>query len=59
LAGYVECWTVVNVVRIDIDMAKRESPSTNKFFRISDLLNKESDDYQTFCAFVVSCVGIK
>jgi len=29
--GYVECWTIVNVDRIDMDMAKRESPSTNRF----------------------------
>ncbi|MDR1263517.1 MAG: XcyI family restriction endonuclease [Oscillospiraceae bacterium] len=40
-------------------MAKKESPSTNRFFRISDLLNKESGDYQIFCDLVVSCVGIK
>jgi hypothetical protein len=31
-SDYVECWTVVNVDRIDIEMAKRESPSTNDFY---------------------------
>lgn len=30
-AGYVECWTVVNVDKIDMDMAKGESPTTNRF----------------------------
>lgn len=30
--GYVECWTVVNVDRIDMEMAQRESPSTNRFY---------------------------
>jgi hypothetical protein len=28
-AGYVECWTVVNVGRIDMDMGNRESPTAN------------------------------
>jgi len=58
LSGYVECWTVVNVDKIDIDMAKKESPSTNRFFRISDLLNTENEEFQTFKDLVVSCVGI-
>jgi hypothetical protein len=35
--GYAECWTVVNVDRIDLDMARRESPSTHRFYRLSDL----------------------
>lgn len=57
--GYIECWTVVNVDRIDIEMAKRESPSTNRFFRISDLLNPASDEYQIFSDLIISCVGIE
>ena len=59
LSGYVECWTVVNVDRIDIEMAKKESPSTNRFFRISGLLNSISEEFQTFKDLVISCVGIK
>lgn len=59
ILGYVECWTVVNVDRIDIDMAKKESPSTNRFFRISDLLNPSSEERQTFSDLVISGVGIK
>ena len=59
LSGYIECWTVVNVDRIDIEMAKKESPSTNKFFRISDLNNQTSAEFQTFKDLIVSCVGIK
>lgn len=27
--GFVECWTVVNVDKIDMKMARKESPSTN------------------------------
>ena len=57
-AGYHECWTVVNVDRFDVDMAKRESPSTNRFYRISDLLKRRGDAYSDFRNRIVSLAGI-
>ncbi len=57
-AGFVECWTVVNVDRIDIDMARRESPSTNRFYRISDLIGATGNDYQDFRDRIISLTGI-
>lgn len=59
LSGYVECWTVVNVDRIDLGMAKKESPSTNRFFRISNLLNSKSEEFQEFKDLIISSIGIK
>lgn len=56
--GYVECWTVVNVDRIDMDMARRESPTTNKFYRISKLLDQTSAEYRDFSLQIRSIVGI-
>jgi hypothetical protein len=56
--GYSECWTVVNVDKIDMEMARRESPSTNRFYRISDLVAGAGDDYQDFRDRVVSLTGI-
>lgn len=56
--GYVECWTVVNVDRIDMDMASKESPTTNKFYRLSELLNHESAEYRDFSLQILSIVGI-
>ncbi len=58
-AGYVECWTVVNVNRIDMGMASRESPSTNKFYRLSSLKQKDGNEYQDFKDRVISLTGIK
>lgn len=58
-AGYVECWTVVNVDKIDMDMAKGESPTTNRFYRISDLVNGSGSDYQDFRSRVISLTGIR
>jgi hypothetical protein len=56
--GYAECWTVVNVDKIDMTMAKTESPSTNRFYRISDLIASKGDDYQDFRDRVMSLIGI-
>ena len=58
-AGYVECWTVVNVDRIDMEMARRESPSTNKFYRLSTLKQREGLEYQDFRDRLISLTGIK
>ena len=58
IAGYAECWTVVNVDRTDLNMAKLESPSTNRFYRISDLLKADGDDYIDFRSRIISLTGI-
>jgi hypothetical protein len=57
--GYVECWTVVNVDRIDMKMARRESPSTNRFYRISALKSGEGEEYEDFKNRVIALTGIK
>lgn len=56
--GYVECWTVVNVDKIDVPTAHRESPSTNRFYRISDMVAAEGPDFQDFRDRVISLTGI-
>lgn len=58
-AGYVECWTVVNVDRIDMDMAKRESPTTNRFYRLSALTAKSGNEYEDFKNRIIALTGIK
>lgn len=58
LKGYVECWTVVNVDRIDVAMARQESPSTNRFFRITDLIAATGPDYADFRDGIVSLTGV-
>ncbi len=58
-AGYVECWTVVNVDKVDISMAKQESPTTNRFYRISDLTSRTGTKYQDFRNRIISLTGIK
>lgn len=56
--GYIECWTVVNVDRVDMAMAREESPTTNQFYRISELINCQSKEYHDFSLQILSIVGI-
>jgi hypothetical protein len=57
--GYNECWTVVNVDRIDMTMARRESPTTSRFYRISDITSGRGSDFEDFRNRVISLTGIK
>ncbi len=56
--GYHECWTVVNVDRINLSLAKQESPTTNRFYRLSQLISRRGDEYQDFENRVISLTGI-
>ncbi|MFO1154967.1 MAG: XcyI family restriction endonuclease [Rhodospirillales bacterium] len=57
--GYNECWTVVNVDRIDKIMARRESPTTSRFYRISDIISGRGADFEDFRNRIISLTGIK
>ncbi|MHC4444532.1 MAG: XcyI family restriction endonuclease [Planctomycetota bacterium] len=57
-SGFVECWTVVNVDRIDFTRAHQESPSTNRFYRLSDLASGQGNDFNDFKNRVISLTGI-
>ena len=56
---YTECWTIVNVDTLDIAFAHKQSPTTNRFFKLSELLQLDSLMRQQFVDSVVSLVGIK
>ncbi len=57
--GFVECWTVVNVDGLDAAMARRESPSTNRFYRLSAIVGGTGSEYTDFRNRVVSLTGIR
>lgn len=56
--GFVECWTVVNVDRLDDKMARRESPSTNRFYRLSAVVSGKGSEYTDFRNRLISLIGI-
>jgi hypothetical protein len=57
--GFTECWTIVNVDRTNFNQAKRESPSTNRFYRISDLLDQSTDQYSDFKDRIQALTGVR
>lgn len=56
--GYRECWTVVNVSKLDIDKAKLESPTTNVFYSLKALLLRKGAVYEDFKQNIIAMVGI-
>ena len=59
LAGYVECWTIINVDRINLSTARKEFPSTNQFFKLSSLISRNGIEYNNFKSRVIALTGIK
>ena len=57
-AGYVECWTIVNVEQVNLNSARIESPSTNRFYRMSQLEARTGEEYEDFRARILGLVGI-
>jgi hypothetical protein len=56
--GFVEFWTIVNVPTLDEGKAREKSPTTNRFYILSQLLTKDSPQFNGFRDRLVSLVGI-
>ncbi|MGB9004442.1 MAG: XcyI family restriction endonuclease [Candidatus Aminicenantales bacterium] len=57
--GYVECWTMVGVTKLDMDLARRESPSADRFYLIDNISRPETSEHNDFREHLLSRVGIK
>lgn len=57
--GFTQCWTVINVNGLDAALARKESPSTDRFYNLSELHNPDSDAYQDFREQIISLTGIR
>lgn len=58
LDGYTEFWTVHNVGRLDTDKARKESPTTNRFYFLDALLCRSGDEYDDFRRRIESLTAI-
>lgn len=56
--GYTECWTIVNVNRLDMEKAKSESPSTDRFYSLGILASGEGEELEDFRRRIVSLTSI-
>jgi hypothetical protein len=56
--GFVECWTVVNVDRLDSRTARIESPTTNRFYSLTRLTSRTGEEFDDFRRRVLSLTGV-
>ena len=56
---FTECWTIVNVASLDPLAAAQQSPTTHRFFTLSDLMDTTSEAHADFVASIVALTGIK
>ena len=57
--GYVECWTIVGVAQLDLELARRESPTTDRFYHIDEIADPSSDGAKDFRENLLSRIGIR
>ncbi len=55
--GYTECWTLIGF-QVDLTIASSESPTTDKFYYIPNLVAKDSVDYADFKENIIALTGI-
>jgi hypothetical protein len=57
--GFTECWTIVGVAKIDSGVAKRESPSTDRFFNLEAIADRKTTQHDQFRERLRSLAGIQ
>lgn len=56
--GYVECWTIVGVTDLDLAQARKESPSSDKFYHMDQITDALSDEGEDFRENLLARIGI-
>jgi hypothetical protein len=57
--GFVECWTMVGVTGLDMKLAKKESPSSDRFYKIDEITKPTSPEFRDFREHLLSRVGVR
>jgi hypothetical protein len=56
--GFVECWTIVGISDLNMELAKKESPTTDRFYHLDRLADEASEEFDDFRENLLSRVGI-
>ena len=56
--GYVECWTLVGVTDLEMVLARKESPTTDRFYHIDQVIDLSSEEAEDFRENLLARVGI-
>ncbi len=57
--GYAECWTIVGVSDLGMDLARRESPTTDRFYHLDRIEDAESPEADDFRESILSRLGVR
>jgi XcyI restriction endonuclease len=57
-SGFTECWTVINVAGVQDSVLKSESPSTDRFYRMMDILDPDTAVFIDFSRRIKELVGV-
>jgi hypothetical protein len=56
--GFVECWTIVGVTDLNMELARKETPTTDRFYHLDRLIDNTSGEFADFRENLLSRVGI-
>ena len=56
--GFPEFWTIISKQGLDVSRLREESPTTNHWFDISEVLAGKGDDWENFLARTATAIGI-
>jgi hypothetical protein len=56
--GFTECWTILGVARLDLMVAKKESPSTDRFYQFDGISTAQGAERSEFRERLLALVGI-
>nr|VFK20912.1 MAG: XcyI restriction endonuclease [Candidatus Kentron sp. LPFa] len=56
--GYVECWTIVGIADLAVELAKQESPTTDKFYHIDRIMERDSEECSDFRENLLARIGL-
>jgi hypothetical protein len=56
--GFVECWTIIGVASLDHNVARRESPSTDRFYNLDSITKPGTEIHADFKEHLTSRVGV-
>lgn len=56
--GYIECWTLVGVSDLPMDVARRESPTTDRFYHLNLILQVDSEEGIDFRENLLARIGL-
>ena len=56
--GFRDYWTIISKANLNIDKLRSESPTTNDWFDVAEVLGREGKDWDLFKSRFVDATGI-